>query len=90
MATGYLRRRLSSAVMRTNVKCLLERLAGEGYEGQVGRRREEEQAMMEREGHCGWKGLLAETSPEGETFFNCNVKSEIVSTLPPKPNKLSL
>ena len=51
MATGYLRRRLSSAVMRANVKCLLERLAGEGQEGQACRRREEEQAKMEREVH---------------------------------------
>ena len=51
MATGYLRRRLSSAVMRTNVKCLLERLDGEGQEGQAGGRREEEQAKMEREVH---------------------------------------
>ena len=53
----YLRRRLSSAVMRANVKCLLERLVlvGEG-QGQAGRRREwarreEEQARMEREAH---------------------------------------
>ena len=73
MATGYLRRRLSSAVMRTNVKCLLERLAGEGQEGQACRRREEEQAKMEREAHCGWKGLLTEISPKGKTFINCNV-----------------
>ena len=51
MATGYLRRRLSSAVMRTNVKCLLERLDGEGQEGQAGGRREEEQAKMEREAY---------------------------------------
>ena len=54
-ATGYLRRRLSSAVMRANVMCLLERLVlvGEG-QGQAGRRRqwqrrEEEQARLERE-----------------------------------------
>ena len=57
LVTGYLRRRLSSAVMRANVKCLLERLVlvGEG-QGQAGRRREwarreEEQARMEREAH---------------------------------------
>ena len=34
-----------------NVKCLLERLAGEGQEAQAGRRREEEQAKMERKVH---------------------------------------
>ena len=57
LVTGFLRRRLSSAVMRANVKCLLERLVlvGEG-QGQAGRRREwarreEEQARMEREAH---------------------------------------
>ena len=40
LVTGFLRRRLSSAVMRANVKCLLERLVlvGEG-QGQAGRRR---------------------------------------------------
>ena len=55
LVTGYLRRRLSSAVIRANVKCLLERLmmVGEG-QGQAGRRRlwarrEEEQARLERE-----------------------------------------
>ena len=55
LVTGYLRRRLSSAVMRANVMCLLERLVlvGEG-QGQAGRRRqwqrrEEEQARLERE-----------------------------------------
>ena len=39
--TGLLRPRLSSAVMRANVRCLLERLVlvGEG-QGQVGRRRQ--------------------------------------------------
>ena len=53
--TGYLRRRLSSAVMQANVKCLLERilLVGEG-QGQAGKRRqwarvEEERARLERE-----------------------------------------
>ena len=74
LVTGYLRRRLSSAVMRANVKCLLERLAGEGQEGQAGRR----SRLRWRGKSTGWKGLLAETSPKGETFFNCNVKSEIV------------
>ena len=34
-----------------NVKCLLERLAGEGQEAQAGRRREEEQAKMKRKVH---------------------------------------
>ena len=55
LVTGYLRRRLSSAVMRANVKCLLERivLVGEG-QGQAGKRRqwaraEEERARLERE-----------------------------------------
>ena len=54
--TGYLRRRLSSAVIRANVRCLLERMlmVGEGV-GQAGRRRqwarqEEEKARWEREG----------------------------------------
>ena len=54
--TGYLRRRLSTAVIRANVRCLLERmlLVGEGV-GQAGRRRqwarqEEEKARWEREG----------------------------------------
>ena len=54
--TGYLRRRLSSAVIRANVRCLLERMlqVGEGV-GQAGRRRqwarqEEERARWEREG----------------------------------------
>ena len=53
--TSYLRRRLSSAVMRANVKCLLEQLlmVGEG-QGQAGQRRqwvrrEEERARMDRE-----------------------------------------
>ena len=68
----YLRRRLSSAVMHANVKCLLERLVlvGEG-QGQAGTRREEEQARMERE-HTGWRKLLAELSQEGVTFLNFN------------------
>ena len=55
IVTGLLRRRLSSAVMRANVRCLLERLVlvGEG-QGQAGRRRqwaraEEERARQERE-----------------------------------------
>ena len=55
MVTSYLRRRLSSAVMRANVKCLLERLlqVGEG-QGQAGKRRqwarrEEERARLDRE-----------------------------------------
>ena len=57
LVTGYLRRRLSSAVMRANVQCLLERLllVGEG-QGQAGKRREwarreEEHARLEREAH---------------------------------------
>ena len=55
IVTGLLRRRLSSAVMRANVQCLLERLVmvGEG-QGQAGRRRqwaraEEERGRQERE-----------------------------------------
>ena len=55
--TGYLRRRLSTAVVRANVRCLLERmvLVGEGI-GQAGRRRmwarwEEDRARLEREAH---------------------------------------
>ena len=55
LVTSYLRRRLSSSIMRANVKCLLERLVmvGEG-QGQAGKRRlwarrEEEQARLERE-----------------------------------------
>ena len=54
MVTGYLRRRLSSAVMRANIQCLLERLmlVGEG-QGQAGKRRqwarrEEERARLDR------------------------------------------
>ena len=54
LVTGYLRRRLSSAVMRANVQCLLERLmlVGEG-QGQAGKRRqwarrEEERARLDR------------------------------------------
>ena len=57
LVTGYLRRRLSSAVMRANVQCLLERLllVGEG-QGQADKRREwarreEEHARLEREAH---------------------------------------
>ena len=53
--TGYLRRRLSSSVLRANVSCLLERLiqVDEG-EGQGGKRRqwsrmEEEHARLDRE-----------------------------------------
>ena len=53
--TGYLRRRLSTAVVRANVRCLLERmvLVGEGV-GQAGKRRmwarqEEDRARLERE-----------------------------------------
>ena len=53
--TGYLRRRLSTAIVKANVKCLLERLVkvGEGR-GQVDRRRrwarqEEARARLERE-----------------------------------------
>ena len=52
--TGYLRRRLSSAVICANVRCLLERMlqVGEGV-GQAGRRRQwakqdEERARWER------------------------------------------
>ena len=57
LVTSYLRRRLSSAVMRANVKCLMERLllVGEG-QGQAGKRRqwarrEEERARLDREAH---------------------------------------
>ena len=55
LVTSYLRRRLSSAVMRANVKCLLERLLLVGErQGQAGKRRqwarrEEERARMDRE-----------------------------------------
>ena len=55
LVTGYLRRRLSTAIMKANVKCLLERLllVGEG-QGQAGKRRqwarrEEEKARWDRE-----------------------------------------
>ena len=55
MVTSYLRRRLSSAMMWANVKCLMERLllVGEG-QGQAGKRRqwarrEEERARLDRE-----------------------------------------
>ena len=55
LVTGYLRRRLSTAIVKANVKCLLERLVkvGEGR-GQVDRRRrwarqEEARARLERE-----------------------------------------
>ena len=55
LVTGYLRRRLSSAVVRANVKCLLERLVlvGEGR-GQADKRRqwarvEENRARLNRE-----------------------------------------
>ena len=55
MVTGYLRRRLSTAIMKANVKCLLERMVmlGEG-QGQAGRRRqwarrEEERARWDRQ-----------------------------------------
>ena len=55
LVTSYLRRRLSSAVMQANIKCLLERLllVGEG-QGQAGKRRqwarrEEERARLDRE-----------------------------------------
>ena len=53
--TGYLRRRLSTAIMKSNVKCMQERLllVGEG-QGQAGKRiqwarREEEKARWDRE-----------------------------------------
>ena len=61
MVTGYLRRRLSSAAMCVNVKCLLERLAGEGQEGQAGRRREEEQAGKDYRQKSLPKGRLSLT-----------------------------
>ena len=55
LVTGYLRRRLSTAIVKANVKCLLERLVkvGEGR-GQADRRRqwarqEEARARLERE-----------------------------------------
>ena len=55
LVTGYLRRRLSTAIVKANVKCLLERLVqvGEG-QGQAGKRRrwarrEEERARWDRE-----------------------------------------
>ena len=48
--TSYLRRRLSSAVMQANVRCLQERLiqVGEGF-GQAGRRRRLEKIEQRRE-----------------------------------------
>ena len=55
IVTGYLRRRLSSATMRANVKCLLERMVQvEEGQGQAGRRRlwaraEEHRGRLERE-----------------------------------------
>ena len=70
LVTGYLRRRLSTAVVRANVQCLLERmvLVGEGL-GQAGKRRqwaqrEEERARWDREarwlekvtGRSLWRG----------------------------------
>ena len=58
--TGYLRRRLSTAVIRANVRCLQERMlmVGEGI-GQAGKRRawaraEEERARLDREAQ--WLG----------------------------------
>ena len=55
LVTGFLRRRLSSAVIKANVRCLLERLVlvGEGR-GQADKRRqwarlEEARARMDRE-----------------------------------------
>ena len=53
--TGYLRRRLSSAAVRANIRCLHERMlmVGEGL-GQAGKRRawaraEEERSRLDRE-----------------------------------------
>ena len=55
IVTGYLRRRLSTAVIRANVSCLLDRLTqiSEG-EGQPGKKREwdrqeEERGRLDRE-----------------------------------------
>ena len=64
--TGYLRRRLSTAVIRANVRCLLERmlLAGEGV-GQAGMRRQwarQEEAVGKAgggEGEVGERGTVA-------------------------------
>ena len=68
--TGYLRRRLSTAVIKVNVQCLLERMVqvGEGL-GQAGKRRrwarrEDERARWDREaqwlervtGRSLWRG----------------------------------
>ena len=70
LVTGYLRRRLSTAVIKANVQCLLERMVmvGEGI-GQAGKRRqwarqEEERARLDREeqwlervtGRSLWRG----------------------------------
>ena len=70
LVTGYLRRRLSTAVIKANVQCLLERMVqvGEGI-GQAGKRRqwarrEEERARWDREaqwlervtGRSLWRG----------------------------------
>ena len=61
--TGYLRRRLSTATVRANVKCLLERLVlvGEGR-GQADKRRqwaraEEARARWEQEAH--WQARVS-------------------------------
>ena len=70
LVTGYLRRRLSTAAIKANVQCLLERMVmvGEGI-GQAGKRRqwarvEEERARWDREaqwlervtGRSLWRG----------------------------------
>ena len=72
--TGYLRRRLSSAVMRANVSCLLERLIqiGEGV-GQAGKRRqwarlEEERGRWDRESQWLARVTGQRTVKTGEFF----------------------
>ena len=64
IVTGLRRRRLSSAVMRANVQCLLERLVmvGEG-QGQAGQQRQWARAGEERG--------RGETWPEGEISPQC-------------------
>ena len=73
--TGYLRCRLSSAVIHANVRCLLERmlLVWEGV-GKAGRRRqwarqEEEKARWEREGQ--WLARLTGRSLVRRGDFPC-------------------
>ena len=55
LTKGYLRRRLSSATIKANVACLLERLVqvdeggGQGGKRRLWARQEEERAQLDRE-----------------------------------------